>query len=134
MAYMIRFFLFFISCLVLLSSCSGVIQKPSSNFTGSLSDQKYQSELDPDIRIELAKSRRKELDSIRKGDYFIIKNNPQDALSYYLQVAEKLPRDVIVKKKIAHAYFLQKNWKNAYTYYSQVPLAELKDEEKKELV
>lgn len=40
----------------------------------------------------------------------------------------------MVKKKIAHAYVLKKDWQNAYTYYHQVPLSELKDFERTELL
>lgn len=49
-------------------------------------------------------------------------------------MAEKLPDDVIIKKKIAHAYFLQKDWTNAYAYFVQVPFSELKNTEQKEML
>lgn len=36
-------------------------------------------------------------------------------------------------RKIAHAYFLLKDWKNAYAYFVQVPLSELKENDRKEM-
>lgn len=74
------------------------------------------------------------MNSIYKWDYFLLKNNPDSALSYYLQVAEKLPNDTVIKKKIAHTYVLKKDWQNAYQYYHQVPLSELKEFEREELL
>jgi hypothetical protein len=50
------------------------------------------------------------MNSIRKGDYFAIKNNPNKSLEYYLQVSLKLPNDIVIKKKIAHVYVLLKDW------------------------
>jgi tetratricopeptide (TPR) repeat protein len=131
---MIRIYTLLITFFFLLTSCSENLPIPYKTTDGLVSGEKYQAQLNPDQRAELAKNRRKELNSLRKWDYYIIKNNPQDALSYYLQVSEKLPDDVIVKKKIAHAYFLQRNWKSAYSYFLQVPIAELKVTEKKELL
>lgn len=74
------------------------------------------------------------MSGIRKGDYYSLRNNPEEALAYYLQVAEKLPNDQIVRKKIAHVYALQKNWKAAYENYIQVPLLELNENEKTEML
>jgi len=131
MKYFSLIVLFFV---LVTSACSrdSIVSVSSSGST--LSGEKYISTLDPDTRAELAKNRRKELNSLRKWDYFIVKNNPEDALAYYLQVEEKLPDDIVVKKKIAHAYYLQKNWKQAYRYFLQVPISELKKQELDELV
>lgn len=38
-----------------------------------------------------------------------------------------------MRKKIAHVYFLEKNWKAAYENYVQVPIAELSSDEQKEM-
>ncbi len=54
-------------------------------------------------------------------------------MKYYLSIAEKIPNDQIIRKKIAHVYFLQKNWKSAYTNYIQVPIAELTESEQNEM-
>lgn len=48
-------------------------------------------------------------------------------------MAEKIPKDQVVRKKIAHVYFLQKNWKAAYENYVQVPIGELSSDEQKEM-
>ena len=85
------------------------------------------------MRVDLAKKRKNYISGIRKGDYYSLRNNADEALSYYLQVSEKIPKDQVVRKKIAHVYFLQKNWKSAYENYIQVPIAELSDAEKKEM-
>lgn len=74
------------------------------------------------------------MSGIRKGDYYSLRNNSEEALSYYLQVAEKLPNDLVVRKKIAHVYALQKNWKAAYVNYVQVPILELSPTEKSEMI
>ena len=62
------------------------------------------------------------MSGIRKGDFYSLRNAPEEALSYYLSVAEKIPDDQVVRKKIAHVYFLLKNWQKAYSEYSQVPV------------
>lgn len=77
----------------------------------------YQSSLDPDERIMLAKKRKSYMNGIRKGDFYSLRNAPEEALSYYLVVEEKLPNDQVVRKKIAHVYFLLKNWTHAYEKY-----------------
>jgi hypothetical protein len=38
-----------------------------------------------------------------------------------------------VEKKIAEAYYASKDWKNAYAYFTRVPIDELKPEEKNNL-
>jgi tetratricopeptide (TPR) repeat protein len=108
------------------------VESPSTK--APVSWEKYQKDLDPEKRIELIKKRRAEINSVRKGDYYAIKNNPQEALTYYLQVAEKLPEDVLIQKRIAHAYFLLKDWKNAYTYFINVPFTEMKESEQREML
>ena len=70
---------------------------------------------------------------IRKWDFYSLRNAPEEALTYYLGVAEKLPRDQVVRKKIAHVYFLLKNWGRAYAEYIKVPIAELSPSEQEEL-
>lgn len=70
---------------------------------------------------------------IRKGDYYSLRNAPEEALAYYLSVAEKLPDDIIVKKKIAHTYYLMKSWKQAYAYAVQVPISEQSETEQAEM-
>lgn len=62
-----------------------------------------------------------------------LKNNPEQAIAYYQQALEQLPNDIVIQRKLAHTYFLTKDWKNSYRYYSQVPINELNDEEKDEL-
>ncbi len=124
----------FLILLLSLSACAlGDIIWLSGTW-GTVSWERYQKDLDPEKRIELIKKRRKEINSVQRWDYFTIKNNPDEALVYYLQVAEKLPDDVIIQKKIAHAYYLLKDWKNAYTYFTKVPFSELKESEQKEML
>ena len=85
-------------------------------------------------KADLAKKRRKEIDLIRSGDYFLSTNKPDEALVRYLEALEKLPGDIVLEKKIAHAYFLKKDFTNAHKYYMEVPFLELKAEEKKEFL
>lgn len=94
----------------------------------------YQSHLDPDEKVDLAKKRKKYMLGIRKWDYYSLRNNPDEALALYLQTLEKIPDDQVVKKKIWHVYFLMQNWKSAYEYFIQVPIWELSDTEKKEMM
>lgn len=73
------------------------------------------------------------MNGIRKGDFYSLKNAPEDALSYYMTVEEKLPKDQIVRKKIAHVYFLLKNWTRSYEKYIGVPIGELSETDQDEL-
>ncbi len=84
-------------------------------------------------RASLAKNRIKQIHSIRKGDYFALKNNPDQALTYYLEAFERLSEDVVVAKKIGHIYFQKKDWANAYAYYIKAPIGELNAKEKSEM-
>lgn len=69
--------------------------------SGSLaSGEQLPDKLTDAERIELIRERRKELDTIRKGDYYTLSNNPEEALTYYLQAVERLPDDVILAKKL----------------------------------
>jgi hypothetical protein len=63
MKYFSLIVLFFV---LVTSACSrdGIVSVSSSGST--LSGEKYLSTLDPDTRAELAKNRRKELNSLRK--------------------------------------------------------------------
>lgn len=128
-AYLLSFFLVFI-----LSACAVPDIGTFSGTGEAISGEQYEKTLDPEKKIELIKKRRKEINSIRKGDYYTAKNNPNEALTYYIQVAERLPDDVIIQKKIAHAYYLLKDWKNAYQYFTKVPFSELKESEQKEML
>ncbi len=89
----------------------------------------YQSHLDESTKVDLARNRRSQLDDIRKGDYMMTKHNPEAALGFYLPVLEKLPEDVVLEKKIAMAYFLMKDWRNAYAHFIRVPFSELSQDE-----
>ena len=68
---------------------------------------RYATGLTDEEKVELALKRKKELRTIRKGDYMTLKNNPEQALLYY---------------------------KNAYENYHKVPINELKEDEQKELL
>ena len=116
------------------TACSRLDAPVPSEDIVLLSGEKYQEKLSEKERIELIKERRNELDSIRKWDFFAIRNNPEEALTYYLQVAERLPNDVILQKKIGHAYFLKKDWNNAYNAYIRSPIGDMTDDEKSELL
>jgi tetratricopeptide (TPR) repeat protein len=94
---------------------------------------KYATGLTDDQKVALTIARKKELRTIRKWDYMTLKNNPDQALSYYLDALEKLPNDTVIKRKIAHTYYILKDWKNAYKYYSWLPLVDLKEADKNEL-
>jgi tetratricopeptide (TPR) repeat protein len=123
-----------LSLILLLTSCISRQEVPLVE-SGSVTQSSSRSvTITADKRLELARNRRKEINSIRKGDYYIIKNNPEEALTYYLQVAEKLPDDIVIQKKIAHAYALQRDWKNSYDYYSRVPMTELAPLERNEMI
>ncbi len=115
-----------------LSSCSSPntdtpLSSPAST------ELQYKEEISQEKKVELAKNRRKEIRLIRKGDYFMVKNNPEEALTAYAEALEKLPEDIIVEKKIAEAYFAKKDWGNAYTTFIKVPIGELKEEERKKM-
>jgi tetratricopeptide (TPR) repeat protein len=62
-----------------------------------------------------------------------LQKNATDAISYYRQALERLPDDIVIQRKLAHAYFLTHNWKSAYQYYAPIPLTEMTDTERREL-
>lgn len=132
---MIRIFFFLIFVSLFLTWCTGenispFFTSPSPiESTGGL----YATGLTEDQKVQLAIERKKELRTIRKGDYMTLKNNPEQALAYYSAALEQLPDDVVIRRKIAHAYYLTRNWKDAYNNYSRVPISELKDTEYSEL-
>ena len=134
MVCMNRYIFLIIVPLFFLVSCTSIPLPGGTNSGTLVSGEKYQKELTDAERIELIRERRKELDSIRKGDYFALKNNPDEALTYYLTVAEKLPDDVVIQKKIGHAYYLKKDWKNAYAAYVRTPIDELTVDEQAEML
>jgi tetratricopeptide (TPR) repeat protein len=94
----------------------------------------YRVELDPDERIALAKKRRSYINGIRKWDFYSLRNAPEEALAYYLSVQEKLPDDQVVRKKIAHVYFIMKDWWRSYREYIGVPILELSESERNEML
>lgn len=118
-----------------LSSCSS--QESTKTTSGAINispPKKYNATIDDNKKVELAKERLKEANSIRKGDYMMAKNNPKEALGYYLPILEKLPNDIVLHKKMANAYFLLKDWNSAYTHYIFVPLGDLSPAEKKNMI
>lgn len=128
-----RFLLLLIS-LFLLASCG--ISNSSNNqdhLTWSES-QAYRTELDPDEKIELAKKRRSYIHGIRKWDFYSLRNAPEEALAYYLSVEEKLPNDQVVRKKLAHVYYVMKDWWRAYREFIKVPISELSETDKTEML
>lgn len=57
------------------------------------------------------------------------KNNPKEALGYYLPVLEELPGDVVLEKKVADAYRAMKDWSRAYMHFTRSLFAEMTQEE-----
>jgi tetratricopeptide (TPR) repeat protein len=104
------------------------------DISATTSGESYRSLLDPDERIAIAKKRRSYIHGIRKGDFYSLRNAPEEALSHYLTIQEKLPKDQVVRKKTAHVYFLMKRWADAYATYIQVPLSELSESEEVEML
>ncbi len=130
--YMIRTFLL-LSLIFSLSACSVLSIEHPPVVSSKKQAPLYQQSLNPDLRVELAKKRKSYISGIRKGDYYSLRNNSEEALSYYLQVAEKIPKDQVVRKKIGHVYALEKNWKAAYENYIQVPIEELTFDEQQRM-
>lgn len=127
------FWIFPILIISLLSSCVRT-GDTSSVLTGSLSETPYITTLTDDERIAMAKKRRSQITGIRKGDFYSLRNAPEEALTYYMEALEKLPEDPIIRKKIAHVYALMKNWARSYKEYIQVPQSELNTDEVNEML
>lgn len=119
----IRFW--FILWLFILAGCTSSPSPDSHIESGVTASGVYRASLDPDERIVLAKKRKSYMSGIRKWDFYSLRNAPEEALTYYLAVEEKLPNDQVVRKKIAHVYFLLKNWTRAYEKYIGIPIWEL---------
>lgn len=130
-----NFRIFFLSFSLLFVSACSLAQKDWWAATGSTEPQKtYVASITSDERIELAKKRRSYITGIRKGDFYSLRNAPEEALSYYLEVQEKLPKDQVVRKKTANVYYILKNWTKSYGEYIKVPLSELSDMEIQQLL
>lgn len=130
---MIRPIFLCITLSFLLTACAFSDEATMPSSEARISTGAYEKDMSPEKRLEATKNRRKESTIIRKWDYLLAKNAPNEALTYYLSVIDKIPNDPVVLKKIARAYFLLKDWKNAYAYFVRVPVSELKDSEKKEM-
>lgn len=128
-----RFVLIFWA-LFLLVSCSVTSSWNPTKNTNITQSGVYRSELDPDERIALAKKRRSYINGIRKWDFYSLRNAPEEALAYYLSVQEKLPDDQVVRKKVAHVYYTMKDWWRSYREYVGVPLFELSENERNEML
>lgn len=131
---MVRLFFCIILFSILLSGCSENIVPRFIWGSGSTEVTRYATGLTDEEKVELALKRKKELRTIRKGDYMTLKNNPEQALLYYKNVLEELPDDIVIRRKIAHVYYLLRDYKNAYENYHKVPINELKEDEQKELL
>ena len=118
----------------LLFSCAKNEEKPIEKYETPILPEVYDAKLDDEKKVQLAMERRKEQTQIRKGDYMMSKNNPREALKFYLPVLEKLKEDVFLYKKVADAYFGLKDWKNAYAHYVRVPLSELSEKDKENMI
>ncbi|PID84448.1 hypothetical protein CSB09_00805 [Candidatus Gracilibacteria bacterium] len=139
--YFLHFLLFF--GVFLLSACVPQpkdTQEEIDYLTGDISgsgieiDSKaHQITIDEAEKVRLALQRKQQISTIRKGDYMIAKNQPKQALGYYLFVLKKIPDDIVLLRKIAHSYFLLKDWKNAYSFYIRVPRSELSDAQRDEM-
>lgn len=114
-----------------LSACS---QSSDPAATSVDLPETYNAALDDEKKVALARARQKEMDSIRKGDYMMTKNNPREALSYYLPLLERLPEDIVLHKKIANAYFLLKDWGHAYRHFVHVPILDLTEAERENMI
>ncbi len=111
----------------------GNIVSNSSESGSTLQNSFYESHITDEKKVSLAVERRKEFRAIRKWDYMTLKNNPEQALIYYRTALERLPEDIVIRRKIAHIYYLLRDWKNAYDNYAKIPISELKENEQKEL-
>lgn len=119
--------------MLLSSSCSTDVIPTNNSQLSHTGIIRYESGMSQEKKVEFAKNRRKEIWLIRKGDYFMIKNNPLDAIVAYSEALEKLPGDFVIQKKLAHAYFANKDWVNAYEMFVKVPTWELKNEDKRNM-
>lgn len=129
-----KYFSILIGICFILSSCSSQAKNTATGSTQNTAPKPYIASISSDERIELAKKRKSYITGIRKGDFYSLRNAPEDALSYYLEVQEKLPNDQVVRKKTANVYYLLKNWSRSYEEYIKVPLSELTESEIKQLL
>lgn len=130
---MVRIIFLLLGISFLLTSCMEGISTTINVWKITTNTGKYLTGITDDEKVKLTLQRKKELRNIRKGDYMTLKNNPEEAIKYYQTALEQLPNDIIIRRKIAHTYYLLRDFKNAYLNYSQVPIAEIKEDEQKEL-
>lgn len=129
-----KYFGILIGICCIISSCSFSKKDTATGSTQDAPPKAYVASITSDERIELAKKRKSYITGIRKWDFYSLRNAPEDALSYYLEVQEKLPNDQVVRKKTANVYYLLKNWSRSYEEYIKVPLSELAESEIKQLL
>lgn len=81
-----------------------------------------------ETKVEFTRARRTHVDTIRKGDYMMSKNNPKEALLYYLPALKALSGDIVLEKKVALAYVGLKNWSKAYEHFVRTPFLDMNPE------
>jgi tetratricopeptide (TPR) repeat protein len=130
---MIRISVAIIGTLFFLTSCMSGISHRIDTGNNPDPNSKYATGITEEEKVELALERKKELRTIRKWDFMALKNNPEKAILYYQAALEKLPDDILIRRKFAHTYFLLRDWKNSYLNYSKIPISEIRDTEQQEL-
>lgn len=128
----IQKWVFFLGFFVIFSSCA--MKNPEPKKVEFAMPKQYNPEIAEEKKLALARERFKEASTIRRADYLMSKNNPREAIELYLSILAKLPEDIILHKKVANAYFLLKNWSEAYKHFVYVPIKELSDTERKNMI
>ncbi len=72
------------------------------------------------VKKEQARKRMQFSTFISKWDYYTLKNDTNSALQFYLTTLSMLDSDPILNAKVANVYFKQKDWVNAYIYFSKI--------------
>ncbi len=85
------------------------------------------------IKIDQARKRMEFSTLIGKWDYYLLRNDRNSALQFYLTTLSMIEKDYLIEAKVANIYFEQKDWGNAYKYFRWIPFEELTEEDRHRL-
>lgn len=89
------------------------------------------SEVDP---VELARRRASLRTIIRKGDYFQVKNDSEQAISYYEQAHKQLKDDPKIAIRLANAYLDVKRFSDAANVFTKLDIRQFDEPSKRKII
>jgi tetratricopeptide (TPR) repeat protein len=131
-------------CSVLLTLVSCNQSNPTDTTETSSSESKdggnegeytsHISEEDESNPLELARRRAALRTIIRKGDYFQVKNDAEQAISYYEKAHEQLKDDPKIAIRLANAYLDVKRFSDAANVFTKLDIRQFDEPSKRKII